>query len=94
VALSDPRTDDAHDSKSAAISNLTVRLVKEYTGRGPTNARTHFNSDLITVLLRDTLPTGEKTLVAQGETVRVLDDNHIEPDVGIEAFVLAPVAVP
>ena len=42
-------------SKSAAISNLTVRLLSQYTGRGPTKARTYFNDDIITIVLQDTL---------------------------------------
>jgi uncharacterized protein YbcI len=50
-------------SKSAAISNLTVRLLSQYTGRGPTKARTFINEDVVTVVLRDTLTKAEQTLV-------------------------------
>ena len=50
-------------SKSAAISNLTVRLLSQYTGRGPTKARTFFNEDMVTVVLQDTLTKAERTLV-------------------------------
>lgn len=53
--------------QSAAISNLVVRLTSEYTGRGPTKARTHIDDDLITVILRDTLTKGERTLVRDGK---------------------------
>jgi uncharacterized protein YbcI len=121
--MTDPTTanDDPHrDSQSVAISNLTVRVVKQYTGKGPTTARTHINKDLVSVVLRDTLTPGEETLVAHGESERVLDtrklfqramraelcagvetitgrtviafmsDNHIDPDFGVETFVLAP----
>ena len=49
--------------RSAAISNMVVRLVSAYTGRGPTNARTHISEDLVTVVLRDTLTKGERSLV-------------------------------
>jgi uncharacterized protein YbcI len=55
------------------ISNAVVRLVSEYTGRGPTRARTFFNDDLITVVLHDTLTRGERSLVRDGEVERVLD---------------------
>jgi uncharacterized protein YbcI len=48
------------------ISNAVVRLVNEYTGRGPTKARTYFNDDLITVVLHDTLTKGERSLVRDG----------------------------
>lgn len=50
-------------SESAAISNLTVRLLSQYTGRGPTKARTYIQDDIVTVVLRDTLTKGEVTLV-------------------------------
>ena len=57
---------------AAAISNATVRLLSEYTGRGPTRARTYINETLISVVLRDTLTTGERSLVNNGETDLVL----------------------
>lgn len=59
-------------SPSAAISNLVVRLMSEYTGRGPTKARTYWNDDLITVLLQDTLTKGERSLVRDGKESLVL----------------------
>jgi uncharacterized protein YbcI len=55
-----------------AISNATVRLLSEYTGRGPTKARTYINDDLITVVLQDTLTKGERSLVADGQITLVL----------------------
>jgi uncharacterized protein YbcI len=107
-------------SKSAAISNLTVRLLSQYTGRGPTKARTFFNEDMVTVLLRDTLTRGELSLVEndhgdlvlatrktfqdvmgadltagvqqilQRKVIAFLSSNHIEPDIAVETFILAP----
>jgi uncharacterized protein YbcI len=59
-------------SIAAAISNATVRLLSEYTGRGPTKARTYINENLITVVLQDTLTTGERSLVNNGEIDLVL----------------------
>ena len=50
-------------SKYAAISNHVVRTMSEYTGRGPTKARTHIHDDVVTVLLHDTLTKGERSLV-------------------------------
>jgi uncharacterized protein YbcI len=55
-----------------AISNATVRLLSEYTGRGPTKARTYINDDLISIVLQDTLTKGERSLVADGEDALVL----------------------
>jgi uncharacterized protein YbcI len=38
--------------------------MSEYTGRGPTKARTYINDNLITVLLQDTLTKDERSLVS------------------------------
>jgi uncharacterized protein YbcI len=105
-------------SVSAEISSAVVKLLREYTGRGPTKARTYVDSDLITVVLRDTLTMGERSLVREGEVdlvmatrkayqktmagelieavekhsgrrvVALLSDNHVDPDIAIESFVL------
>ena len=61
---------------SAAISNATVRLLAEYTGRGPTKARTTLTRDSVTVLLADTLTKGERKLVEHGESDTVLASRH------------------
>jgi uncharacterized protein YbcI len=50
-----------------AISNHVVRVMNDYTGRGPSQARTLFDSELITVLLRETLTKGERRLVRDGK---------------------------
>ena len=108
------------NSPSAMISTATVRLLREYTGRGPTKAKTLINDDVVTVLLADTLTQGERTLVANGRSRQVLDlryeyqlamrddlvaiverrlerkviafmsQNHIDPDLAVEVFVLKP----
>ncbi len=107
-------------SKAAAISKHVVRTMSKYTGRGPTKARTFINDDIVTVVLRDTLTTGEQTLVGDNrdelvltlrnalqsamrhdlingvETIlgrkveAFLSDQHIDPDVAVEVFLLAP----
>jgi uncharacterized protein YbcI len=107
-------------SKAAAISNMVVRTMSEYTGRGPTKARAYITGDLVTVVLQDTLTKGERSLVEDGREELVLNtrkafqatmrhdlidgvqeilgrtvlafmsDNHIDPDVAAETFVLAP----
>ena len=113
----DPTTTGSH---GLAISNLVVRLLSEYTGRGPTKARTHFNDNLITVVLQDLLTRGERSLIRDGKADLVLETrrayqltmredftagieeitgrvviaflsaNHIDPDMAIESFMLAP----
>ena len=113
----DPTTTGSH---GLAISNLVVRLLSEYTGRGPTKARTHFSDNLITVVVQDLLTKGERSLIRDGKADLVLetrrayqltmrDDyttgieeitgrvviaflsaNHLDPDIAIESFMLAP----
>jgi uncharacterized protein YbcI len=106
--------------RAAAISNAIVQLLHEYTGRGPTRARTTIGNDLIVCLLADTLTKSERKLVEAGEERLVLEErgmfqqlmreeaiamvervsgrtvtafmstNHIDPDLAVETFVLAP----
>jgi uncharacterized protein YbcI len=113
----DPTTTGPH---GLAISNLLVRLLSEYTGRGPTKARTHFSENLITVVLQDLLTKGERSLIRDGkadfvlemrrayqftmredftagveeitgrEVIAFLSANHVNPDIAIESFMLAP----
>ena len=103
-----------------AISNTVVRVMSEYTGRGPTKAKTVISRDLVTVVLGDVLTKGERHLVEAGKAELVLrmrqefqrtmredlvsavelvmerrviafmSDNHIDPDMGVEIFVLEP----
>jgi uncharacterized protein YbcI len=107
-------------SQGLAISNLIVRLLSDYTGRGPTTARTHFNENLITIVVQDLLTKGERSLIRDGKQELVLETrrayqqtmgadltagieeitgrqviaflsaNHLDPDVAIENFMLAP----
>jgi uncharacterized protein YbcI len=58
--------------RAAAISNLVVKLVSEYTGRGPTKARTYLNDDVITVVLQEMLTKAEQSLVRDGQSELVL----------------------
>ena len=111
---------DQQDGPGPMISTATVQLLHEYTGRGPTKAKTVINDDLVTVLLADTLTTGERKLVNHGHSERVLQlrhdyqttmreelvaiverqldrkvmafmsQNHIDPDLAVEVFVLEP----
>lgn len=57
---------------AAEISNLLVKLVNEHTGRGPTKTATYFNDDLISVVMKDALTRGERSLVRDGNDDLVL----------------------
>jgi uncharacterized protein YbcI len=107
-------------SPTATISAGTVRLLRDYTGRGPTKAKTIINHDAVMVVMADTLTKGERSLVENGKADHVLhtrhefqkvmrpdlielvestldrkviafmSDNHIDPDLAAEVFVLEP----
>jgi uncharacterized protein YbcI len=102
------------------ISRGAVQILREYTGRGPTKARTVISRDTVAIVLGDTLTKGERTLADMGEREHVLrtrrsyqqlmrgdlvrlveqrlerrveaffSDSHIDPDYGVEFFVLEP----
>jgi uncharacterized protein YbcI len=59
-------------SLSAAISNAVVALLHDYTGRGPTQARTTIGPDTIVVTLRESLTKAERTLAKRGQALEVL----------------------
>jgi uncharacterized protein YbcI len=59
-------------SLPAAISRHVVRLFSEYTGRGPTRARTMISDDVIVCVTHDTLTKGERRLVEVGEADTVV----------------------
>jgi len=66
----------ARGSVASAISNGTVRLLQEYTGRGPTRARTTIDRDSVMVLFGDSLTKGEKKLAEVGDGDAVLQMRH------------------
>src|SRR3954466_1779295 len=105
---------------AAEISTKAVGVLREYTGRGPTKAKTMINEDVVTVLFADTLTKGERRLAENGHAARILElrhdfqqvmredliaivehhlerkviafmsQNHIDPDLAVEGFVLEP----
>ena len=63
-------------SVSSQICDTAVRLLREYTGRGPTKAKATINTDSVLVVLGDTLTRGERQLAATGKADRVLQLRH------------------
>lgn len=59
-----------------AISNAIVGLLREYTGRGPTKARTTVRDNVVVVMLEQTLTKGELVLVKKGRSEQVLALRH------------------
>ena len=110
----------ASHGMGAEISTRMVQLLRDFTGRGPTKARTFVHDDLIVVVFQDTLSRGERAIaehvgpgtvlnqrkafqnafredatamveeITGRSVIAFLSDNHIEPDIAVEAFVLAP----
>ncbi|HEX3976770.1 MAG TPA: DUF2294 domain-containing protein [Solirubrobacteraceae bacterium] len=60
----------------AEISNAIVRLLREYTGRGPTKARTTIRDNVVVVLLEQTLSKGEQSLANKGRGAKVIEIRH------------------
>ena len=59
-----------------AISNAIVRLLREYTGRGPTKSRTTIRDNVVLVMLEQTLTKGEESLVKKGRVDKVIEIRH------------------
>jgi uncharacterized protein YbcI len=59
-------------SVEAAISTAMVRLLRDYTGRGPTKARTTYTENLVVVVVADTMTKAERVLVDDGKRELVL----------------------
>jgi uncharacterized protein YbcI len=61
---------------AADIATEAVGVLREYTGRGPTRAKTMINEDVVTLLLADTLTKGERRLAENGHAERILELRH------------------
>ena len=59
-----------------AINTGAVRVLRDYTGRGPTKARSVIDHDSVTILLGDTLTSGERRLAESGKAEHVLNNRH------------------
>lgn len=98
MAINDPLDTASHDGVTTTISNLVVSIIRQYTGRGPTRARTYINDDLVTVVLRDILTKGEHNLVAGDRRALVLTTREAYQEVmrvalvaGVEEILARPV---
>jgi uncharacterized protein YbcI len=65
-------TPQSHTSPAMELADGTVRILREYTGRGANRARAVFSDDLAVVVLYDSLTKGEQTLVDHGHADDVL----------------------
>ena len=56
-----------------AISNAVVQIVREYTGRGPTQARTSIRDNVVLVLMQETLLKAEHSLINDSKSALVVE---------------------
>jgi uncharacterized protein YbcI len=63
-------------SQSATISSGVVSVVREYTGRGPTKARTTIDHDTVIVMMADALTKSERKLSEDGKSDLVHEIRH------------------
>jgi uncharacterized protein YbcI len=56
-----------------AISNAVVQIVREYTGRGPTQARASIRDNVVIVLMQETLLKAEHSLINDDKSALVVE---------------------
>ena len=69
-----------------AISDGMVSLLKEYYGRGPTQAKTYYHDDLVVCVLRGGFTRVEQTLLDGGQGHAVIQQRMIFQEVMRERF--------
>ena len=57
----------------ASISRAVVGIVHDYTGRGPTKARTSIRDDVVVVMLQESLLKAEHSLICDGKQRLVVE---------------------
>lgn len=76
ASQAEPERPPDNSSLQVAISNAVVGFLREYTGRGPTKARTTIRDNVVLVMLEHTLTKGEQVLVSKGRSEKVLALRH------------------
>lgn len=71
--MTSPEAPVSRGEAAQAISNALVRLLRDYTGRGPTQAYTTITDSHVVVVLRDALLKAERSLVKDGHAEAVID---------------------
>ena len=76
-----------HGDVLTAVSDGMVALLKEYYGRGPTQAKTYYQDDLVVCLLRGGFTRVEQTLLDGGRGQAVIQQRMEFQEVMRERFV-------
>ena len=85
--MPDPTTQPAaHGDVLTAISDGLVALLKEFYGRGPTQAKTYYHDDLVVCVLRGGFTRVEQTLLEGGRGAAVIEQRMAFQDVMRDRF--------
>ena len=84
--VSQPQAETAAGDVRTAISDGLVALLKEYYGRGPEQAKTYVNDDLVVCLLRGGFTPVEQTLRQGGYGDAVINQRMAFQEVMRERF--------
>lgn len=76
----------AHGDVLTAISDGMVGLLKEFYGRGPTQAKTYYHDDLVVCVLRGGFTRVEQTLFDGGRGAAVIEQRMAFQEVMRERF--------
>jgi uncharacterized protein YbcI len=76
----------AHGEILTAISEGLVALLKDYYGKGPTQAKTYYQDDLVVCLLRGGFTAVEQTLLDSGRGDAVIEQRMAFQDVMRQRF--------
>jgi uncharacterized protein YbcI len=71
MSASQERSSGGH--QLTAISNAVVQIVREYTGRGPTQARASIRDNVVIVLMQETLLKAEHSLINDSKSALVVE---------------------
>jgi uncharacterized protein YbcI len=61
---------------NAQINNGAVRVLRDYTGRGPTMTRSVIDHNSVMILMGDTLTPAERRLADAGRADHVINNRH------------------
>jgi uncharacterized protein YbcI len=75
-----------HGDVLTAVSDGMVALLKEYYGRGPTQAKTYYHDDLIVCVMRGGFTRVEQTLLDGGRGEAVIEQRMAFQEVMRERF--------
>jgi uncharacterized protein YbcI len=78
-AISEPAAAQQQQDRGSALTSISdgiVRLLKEYYGVGPTQAKTYYHDDLVVCLMRGGFTRVEQTLLEGGRTTAVIQQRR------------------